>query len=180
MSEFDPTKIDWGRTYVEALEIARRFSVREAEDLVQQGMTLVIEGQAPFDPDGGKTLAAHLVEVALAESRDRARIARLRKRRGQEAKLEHWMDEPPPTPEELNHEKRREERRFEAVLEACGDDDDVRELVKLAREDCDEPAEQAERLGWRIERVRNARRRLARIYGELAESMQSWKEEDDP
>lgn len=167
MSEFDPTRVDWGRTYVEALEIARRFSAREAEDLVQQGMTLVIEGKAPFDPDGGKTLAAHLVEVALAEARNRARIARLRKRRGQDAKLEQWMDEAPPTPEELSHEKRLEERTFEAVLAACAEDDDVRELAKLAREDCDEPAEQAERLGWRIERVRNARRRLARVYGEV-------------
>jgi hypothetical protein len=180
MSEFDPTTIDWGRVYVEALEIACRSSARQAEDLVQQGMTLVLEGTAPFDPDGGKTLAEHLVEAAVAEAAKRARIDRLRKQRGQEAKLQHWMDEKPPTPEELTHTTRLEERAFEAMLAACGDDDDVRELAKLAREDFDEPAEQAERLGWPIERVRNARRRLARVHREVAESMQAWKEEDDP
>lgn len=128
MSEFDPTKVDWGRTYVEAIEIARRFSAREAEDLVQQGMTLVIDGKAPFDPDGGKTLAAHLVGVALAEMRNRARVERLRKRRGQTAKLEHWMDEAPPTPEEPSHEMRLGELAFEAVVAACGDDARAREV----------------------------------------------------
>src|SRR5258708_5952189 len=78
LSEFDPTKVDWGRVYAEALEIAHGFSPRGAEDLVQEGMTLVLEGTAPYDEASGKTLAEHLVEVALTAARNRARVERRR------------------------------------------------------------------------------------------------------
>jgi hypothetical protein len=181
MSDFDSTKVDWGRVYAEAIELAMGFHARDPEDLVQQGMTLVLEGTAPWDCDGEMTLAAHIVDVALTEARNKARIERLRNKRGTNAKLQHWMDEAPPTPEELNHARRLGDRAFEAVLAACDGDDEVRELVMLAREeDLDEAADQAERLGWEIERVRNARKRMARIVGKVAASMQAWKEEGDP
>jgi hypothetical protein len=181
MGDFDPTKVDWGRVYAEAIEIAIGFRARDPEDLVQQGMTLVLEGTAPFDEDGGMTLAAHLVDVALTQAQNRARIQRLRNKRGTNAKLQHWMDEEPPTPEELNHSRRLGDRAYDAVLAACDGDDEVRELVVLAREeDLDEAADQAERLGWGIERVRNARKRMTRIVGKVAASMEAWKEEGDP
>jgi hypothetical protein len=180
LSEFDPTTVDWGRVYVEALEIAHGLSRRNAEDLVQQGMTLVLEGTAPFDPDAGKTIAEHLVEVALTEARNRERIVRLRLRRGTMARLQHWMDAAPPTPEELNHTHKLGDAAYAALLTECEDDPDVRELVRLSREDVDEPADQAEQLKWDIERVRNARKRMNRMVSKVAESMQAWKEEDEP
>jgi DNA-directed RNA polymerase specialized sigma24 family protein len=178
MSDFDPSTVDWGRVFAEALEIAQGVAARDAEDLVQQGMTLLLEGTAPFDPAGGVALPAHIVKVALEASRNRERSERRRRRPQTIAKLAHWLDGEPPTPEELNHARRLGERAFEAVLAACGGDDEVRDLVLLARdEDLDEPAEQRDRLNWPIEKVRNARRRMARVYGNVAASMPSWKEE---
>ena len=180
MSEFDPTTIDWGRIFAEALEIALELRVRDAEDVVAEGVTMVLDGTAPFDPSGKETLAAHVVAVADAKRKDRARIDRLRQSRGQKAKLIHHLDEAPPTPEELMDERRMGEKAFESLLAACRDDADARELVLLSREDVDEAAEQAARLGWAIDRVRNARKRMARLIAAVADSMQAWKDEEDP
>ena len=179
MSEFDPTTIDWGRTYAEALEIALEMRVGDAEDVVSEGVTMVLDGTAPFDPSGKETLAAHVVAVAVAKRKDKARIDRLRRQRGQDAKLVHHLDEAPPTPEELMDERRMGDRAFESLLAACAGDDDVRDLVLLSREDVDEAADQAVRLRWDIGRVRNARKRMARLVGQVAEKMQAWKAEDD-
>ena len=180
MSAFDPTTVDWGRVYAEALAIAHDFSPRNAEDLVQEGMELVLDGTAPYDPEGGKTIAEHLVEVALTASRNRARVERRRQTKKATAKLQHWLDAEPPTPEELSHARARSDAAYAALLRECADDPDVRELVRLSHEDVDEPADQADRLKWDIERVRNARKRMTRMLGKVAESMQSWKEEDEP
>jgi hypothetical protein len=180
MSEFDPTQVDWGRVYAEALAIALGFSPRGAEDLVQLGMTLVLEGTAPFDPDGGMTLAEHLVDVALTAERNRARSERRRQNPKQTAKLQHWMDLEPPTPEELNDERALGDAAYAATLAECADDPDVRALVDLAREDVDEAADQQAALGWDIERVRNARKRMNRMLGRVAEAMKAWKEKGEP
>jgi hypothetical protein len=179
MSDFDPTTVDWGRVFAEALEIAQGFAARDAEDLVQQGMTLLLEGTAPFDPAGEVTLAAHVVRVGLDALRHRERSERRRRRPQTIAKLTHWLDGEPPTPEELNHARHLGERAFEMVLAACDGDAEVRALVELARdEDVDEAADQADRLKWPIAQVRNARKRMARVMSHVAASMHSWKEDD--
>jgi len=180
MSEFDPTQVDWGRVYAEALEIALGFSPRGAQDLVQLGMTLVLEGTAPFDEASGKTLAEHLVEVALTAERNRARSERRRQNPKQTSKLQHWLDVEPPTPEELNDERALGDAAHAALLAECADDPDVRALVDLARDDVDEAAEQQVELGWDIERVRNARKRMNRMLGHVADAMKSWKEKGEP
>ncbi|HEY1695695.1 MAG TPA: hypothetical protein VGG39_26185 [Polyangiaceae bacterium] len=180
MSEFDPNAVDWGRTFAEALEIALDLKIRNAEDVVSEGVTMVIDGTAPFDPSGDVTLAAHVVAVADGKRRNQARVDRRRKGRGQNAKLVQFLDEAPPTPEELLEERAMGDRAFEALLAACEGDLEVRELVLLSRKDVDEAADQAETLGWKIERVRNARKRMTRLIAQVAESMQAWKDEDDP
>jgi hypothetical protein len=181
MSAFDPTTVDWGRTYAEALAIALEMRTGNAEDVVSEGVTMVIEGTAPFDPSGEVTLAAHVVAVAVAKRRNQARVDRRRTRRGQNAKLVQYLDEAPQTPEELIEERERGDRAFEGLLAACDGDEDVRELVLLSRRDVDEAADQADALGWDIGRVRNARKRMTRLIAQVAESMQAWKDdEDDP
>jgi DNA-directed RNA polymerase specialized sigma24 family protein len=181
MSDRDPTSIDWGQVFAEALEIAHAMRVGDAEDVVQEGMTRVLDGTAPFDPAGELTLAAHLVSVAVTARRNAQRIERLRVRRGTKAKLIQHLDEEPPTPEELTHERRLGERAFEALLAECADDEDVRTLVNLARdEDVDVAQGQADALGWDIGRVRNARKRMDRAVDRVAEKLRAWKEEDVP
>ena len=181
MSELDPTTVDWGQVFAEALEVAHSMRVGDAEDVVQQGMTMVLDGSAPFDPAGELTLAAHLVSVAVTARRNEQRVERRRVKRGQKAKLVQHLDEAPPTPEELTHERRLGERAFEALLEECDGDSDVRGLVMLARdEDVDDAQGQADALGWEIGRVRNARKRMDRAVERVAEKMQAWKEEDGP
>jgi hypothetical protein len=177
MTDFDPSTVDWGRVFAEALEIALGMASRDAEDVVQQGMTLVLEGRAPYEPSGKTTIAEHVVSAGLAARRNRDRVDRLRRRPRVVAKLTHWLDVEPPTPEELNESRRRGEHAFEAVLAACGGDVEVRALVQLSRQDVDEPAEQAERLGWGIETVRNARKRMARVVSAVAAGMAEHGEE---
>ncbi len=180
MSQFDPNAVDWGRVFAEALDIALEMKVSNAEDVVSEGVTMVIEGTEPFDPSGEETLAAHVVAVAVAKRNTQANVDRRRRRRGQKAKLVHYLDEAPPTPEELLEERARGDQAFESLLAACDGDPEVRELVLLSRKDVDEAAEQAETLGWDIGRVRNARKRMTRLIAQVAESMQAWKDEDDP
>jgi hypothetical protein len=178
MTDFDPTTVDWGRIFAEALEIALGTGSREAEDVVQQGMTLVLDGSAPFDASGKLTLAAHVVAAGLAARRNKERVERLRRRPKVVAKLTHWLDVGPPTPEELSDERQRGDAAFEAVLAACAGDAEVRELVLLSRQDVDEPSDQAERLGWGIERVRNARKRMSRMLAAVADGMRGERGED--
>jgi hypothetical protein len=179
MTAFDPKAVDWGRIYAEALEIALSFTSREEDEVVQQGMTLVIDGTAPFDPDGTTTLAAHVVSVGLAARRNRERTERRRRRPKVVGKLTHWLDVEPPTPEELVGERARGERAFEATLAASEGDADVRALVLLAREGVDEPADQAAKLSWPVERVYNARKRVARVLGRVAVELEAWEKEGD-
>ena len=103
------------------------------------------------------------MSVAVTARRNAQRIERLRVRRGTKARLIQHLDEEPPTPEELTHERRRGERAFEALLAECADDEDSRALAMLARdEDVDDAQGQADALGWDIGRVRNARKRMDR------------------
>jgi hypothetical protein len=170
-ADFDPTAVDWGRVFTEALELALRFSTTDAEDLVQRGITLLLEGAAPYDAEGGQTIAEHVVAVAKKERDNRRRKERLRRARGTEAKLEHWLDEAPPTPEELSEERLAAEAAYARLLGACEKDPDVRALAELSRRDIDEPAEQQKELGWHIDRVRNARKRMGRMVAAVAASM---------
>jgi hypothetical protein len=182
MSELDPKSVDWGQVFAEALEIAHAMRVGDdAEDIVQQGMTMVLDGTAPFDASGELTLAAHIVSAAFTARRNARRVDRRREKRGQNAKLVVHVDVPPPTPEELTHERRLGERAFDALLAECTDDEDVRALAMLAREeDVDEAQGQADALGWDIGRVRNARKRMDRAVDRVAEKLRAWKEEDVP
>ncbi len=66
---------------------------------MQQGMTMVLDGSAPFDPANAElTLAAHLVSVAFAARRHEQRMGGQRVRRGTKAKVIQHLDVEPPTP----------------------------------------------------------------------------------
>lgn len=171
MGEFDPRAVDWGRAFAEAVAIASRQRPREAEDIVQQGMTALLEGGAPFDPDGEETLPEHLVTVGLREKRNRERTERRRRRPNVQAKMQQWFDDDrPPSPEELSEEMERRRRALDALRDACKDNPDAREIVRLEGEGENEPAKQAQVLKWPIERVRNARKRVARRVQEVADA----------
>jgi len=177
MGEFDPTSVDWGRAFAEAVAIAATKRPRDAEDIAQQGLTQLLEGQAPFDPDAGATLAEHIVAAGLHDLKSRERTERKRRRPDRVAKLTHLMDVEPPTPEELNEEHEEQARAFEELKAECADDPEVHALVLLEHEGIDEASEQAERLKWDIEVVRNARKRMSRRVMALGERLRKEKEE---
>jgi DNA-directed RNA polymerase specialized sigma24 family protein len=163
MGDFDPSQVDWGRVFAEAVAIALGFTKNDAEDVVQQGMTLLFDGTAPFDAASGKTLAQHLVEVGRLEHAKKQRTERRRRHPRVVAKLVQWFDgAAPPTPEELSAEREGRARAFEELLAQTVDDPEVQALVRLEADGVSEPAAQAERLGWQMPVVRNARKRLAR------------------
>jgi hypothetical protein len=159
MTDFDPGAVDWGRVFAEAVLLAQGFRPRDAEDVVTLGVTLLLEGAAPFDPSGTETLAQHVVEAGLKATRNRERTERRQRRPAMAAKLQHYLDEEPPTPEELAEERIRKARRLEELRAATADDPEVRALVDLIEQGVHEPADQARQLGWKTEAMRKARKR---------------------
>jgi hypothetical protein len=182
LAEFDPAGVDWGRVYVEALRLARELkwvSEVEADEIVQQGTTLVLEGVEPFDPDGGATLADHVVQVGKAARDIQRRVERRRRSPKKLAKLEHYTDVPPPTPEELSDAREEGDDAFEMLLASTEGSADLQALVALMRRDIDDPADQAAELGWKIGKVYNTRKRLKGIIDEMAEFMRPVQVEEE-
>jgi hypothetical protein len=181
LAEFDPAAVEWGRVYAEALAVALEeleVSEVEAEEILQQGVTLVIGGEKPFDPGGKATLAEHVVQVGKASRDNQRRVERRRRNPEKLAKLEHYTDVPPPTPEELTDEREEGDDAFEKLLAAIQDDAELQALVALMRRDIDDAATQAAELGWKIGRVYNARRRLKEVIDGLAESVRPVREQE--
>ena len=178
MAEFDPAAVEWGRVYVEALALAMALKVSEveADEIVQQGVALVIAGEEPFDPDGGTTLADHVVQVGKTSRDNQRRVERRQRNPKKLAKLEHYTDVPPPTPEELTDAREEGDDAFEMLLAATAGHADLQALVALMRRDIDDAATQAAELGWKIGKVYNTRRRLKEVIDELAESVRPAEE----
>jgi hypothetical protein len=179
MPDFDPKAVDWGRVFAEAVLLAQVVRPRDAEDIVTEGMTLLLDGTAPFDAAGTETLAQHLVEAGLRAWRNRERTERRRRRPDKVAKLVQYLDEAPPTPEELNEERDTKARAFEELRAETADDPEVHAIVELIGQGVHEPAIQAQRLGWGIEVVRKARKRLTRRVKARAGSPDDDDEEED-
>ena len=180
MAEFDPASVDWGRVYVEALTLTRELKVSEveADEIVQQGMTLVLEGEEPFDPDGGATLADHVVQVGKAARDIQRRVERRRRSPKKLAKLEHYTDVPPPTPEELSDAREEGDDAFEMLLASTEGSADLQALVALMRRDIDDPADQAAELGWKIGKVYNTGNTLTDVL--LDDRIMAMGPEDPP
>jgi hypothetical protein len=176
----------WGRVLAEAVLLALDCTrtAADAEDLAMEGLQLVLEGKAPWDPAISKrgTLASHVVAVGYNVMRNKQRAWNRRTRPAFLAKLGQTMDDGySSTPEQRlsdAQERAHNERLFAELLsEAEQDDPDVGQILLLEQQEVDEPAKQARRLGWDIERVRNARKRLKRRVLALRERGES--DEDD-
>ena len=173
MADRAPHGIDWAHVYVEAVNLAADITKRDAQDVVNEAVTLYLAGEAPYDPADGKTLAEHLVHVGLTARAKRRRTERRRKKPGMMWKVIQFFDRPPPTPEERYddaEEERRKARLFEQVLADPELTAEERTLVLLAQENVHEAREQAKQSGIDIKTVRNARKRLKRRLAALAGS----------
>jgi hypothetical protein len=182
MGDNAPPNVDWGRLFAEAVLLAEGLELPDPEGLAQEGITMLFEGQAPpWDPSGETTLAEHVVMEARRERENRARVERRRRNPKMTAKLAQEFDRAPPTPEELTAEREDRARKFERVRKELAGDDDACDVVTCEENHVHEPGDQAEHLGWPIERVRNARKRVARCARALAaKGEEDEKDEDDP
>jgi hypothetical protein len=183
----DRGDIDWGRVFVEAVTIAVECttSVVDAEELVMEGMQLVLQRKAPWDPATSKheTLAEHLVAVGYNAVRNQRRKWGRHRKPEIVSKIVHALEaRRTRTPEQdalVAEEVERKKRLFEKLLSQTETDDpDVHAVALLEQQEVDEPAEQAQELGWDIGRLRNARKRLKRRAHELAE--QAEKDDKQP
>jgi hypothetical protein len=169
-----PNDVDWGEVYAAALAIALEcVPKQDAEDVVMDGVRKVIEGSAPYDRAGGKSLPEHVVAVGFNERRNRRRKIFRRMRRAFVNRFIQTFDEKlPATPEEeLSAAEHLEEkaRLFEALLEACRDDADEVALLECLQKGIEKPRDQQEETGFAIDRIHNARRRIKRRALALAE-----------
>jgi hypothetical protein len=181
LAEFDPAAVEWGRVYVEALALTRTLKVSEAEadEVVQLGVTLVIEGEKPFDPGGGATLADHVVQVGKAARNKQRRVERRRRDPERLAKLEHYTDVPPATPEQLTDAREEGDDAFAMLLASIEGNADLEALVALMRRDIDDAKTQAAELGWKMDKVYNTRRRLQQVIDGLAEFVRPLQEPEE-
>jgi DNA-directed RNA polymerase specialized sigma24 family protein len=172
MANQDPSNIDWGRVYAQAVAIAIAFSRRNAEDVVQEGMKLFFAGEAPWDSAGETSLPEHLVAEGRKALENKERTERRRRHPRVMGKVVHAFDQPPPTPEDDYGEAQaslRLARLVEKALEEFPEDSDAREILLLLKQGVHEALEQAEESGMDVAVVRNARKRVLRCLRALAE-----------
>ena len=172
MADADPKTCDWGRVFAEAVALASTFTKRDAEDVVQEAMRLHFEGEAPYDPAQGATLAQHLVSVGMKARSNRARIERRRNRPKFVTTLRLLFGGGTPTPQEATlaaEEERRKETLYEKLVADLAADPIAREVALLERQGVTEAAEQRTKIGCDIETVRNARKRVKRRAEAIAE-----------
>src|SRR5258708_4263027 len=92
--------VDWGSVFVQAVAIARACTPeRDVEDVAQEGLRMVVEGDAPWNPAGGKSLPQHVADVGVKARSHRRRTERRRKNPKMIGKLVEAFDVPPATPE---------------------------------------------------------------------------------
>jgi DNA-directed RNA polymerase specialized sigma24 family protein len=166
MPDLDPNAIDWPRVYAEAVAIALTFAPVSAREIVHEGVTRYLEGQAPWAAGGERTLAEHLVVVGHKAHRDAKKRERRRWSPKMVGMLVAMFGGSSPSPEEelvAAEEKQRKTLLFEKLVrELQAHDPEAHRIVLLEQEGVDQPLEQAERLGIDIETVRNARKRITR------------------
>jgi DNA-directed RNA polymerase specialized sigma24 family protein len=166
MSDLDPNSIDWPRVYAEAVAIALTFAPVSAQEIVHEGAIRYLEGQAPWAPGQGRTLAEHLVVVGHKAHRDAMRRERRHRHPKMVGMLVAMFGGSSPSPEEelvAAEEKQRKTLLYEKLVrELQAHDPEAHRIVLLEQEGVDQPLEQAERLGIDIETVRNVRKRITR------------------
>jgi DNA-directed RNA polymerase specialized sigma24 family protein len=158
---------DWGRVFVEAKLLARKvLPGHDADDVVTEGITRVLEGDAPWDPESGRTLAQHVVGVGYNARRNAERKAR---RRSSDAFVvrfaetyeesgAHTTEDAMAEAEEREHKK----QLFERLVADCAGDAEALALLECEKMGIHQASEQAAHAGLDIGAVRNARKRIAR------------------
>ena len=155
--------VDWGRAYAEAVA-ALRPVVRAAvvEEVAQEGVALVLTGEATEPREEGEALVAYVVRSGLLAWRTAERAGRWRRSPRVSVKVTKALYVPVPTPEEVLSPREERAERFERLVEAIGDDREVAELVRWVREGVATEAEQAAKLSMTVVAVRVVRKRLRR------------------
>ena len=128
--------VDWGRTFAEAVAIALKvMSEADADDVATAGVEKVIDGSAPWDPAGGKTLAGHVVAVGYNVLRNERRKVRRRMNGDFVAKVSIAIDEGLPlSPEEAAADREERARRYAKLLAASAGDPDALAVREAERE----------------------------------------------
>jgi hypothetical protein len=176
-----PPNIDWGRLFAEAVLLAENLQLPDPEGLAQDGITMLFEGRTPpWDASGETTLAEQVVLAAREERNNRERTERKRRHPKMVSKLVQAFDQRGPTPEELVGQQEEQATKLERLRADLADDPDGRAIVACEEQWIHTPAEQVARLGWPIERVRNARKRVARRVAALAGTDGEGEDEEDP
>jgi DNA-directed RNA polymerase specialized sigma24 family protein len=159
--------VDWGRLYAEAKTLARKIlREHDADDVVTEGITRVLEGDAPWDPGSGRTLAQHVVGVGYNARRNAERKARRRTRDAFAVRLAETYEESGAhtTEDTIAEAEEREHKKqvFERLVGECAGDPEALALLECETMGIHQPGDQAAQAGLDIETVRNARRRIAR------------------
>jgi hypothetical protein len=174
--------VDWGEVSVQAAVIVSACTpARDVGDVVQQGLLLVLEGEAPWDPADGKTLGEHAAAVGIRAYRNARRTERRRKDPKIVAKLVMEFDVPPLTPEGVlaqGYDEWRKETCTRRVIESLADDKQATAVLELARHGVGEVAEQARLSGYSLRAVERARSRISRRAEEVAQQFE--EEEESP
>jgi hypothetical protein len=166
--------VDWGNVYAQAVVVVLRFvPSQDAEDVVMEGMKRVIEGSSPWNPDGGRSLVAHVVAVGLNERRN---VRRKAQRRNEPEFVEAVAYESeagrPGSPEEEaadGEERERKARLYGKLVALCAGDAGALAVLECEQAGICEPVEQV-REGLDIEGVRNARKRIKRRIEMLSDA----------
>jgi DNA-directed RNA polymerase specialized sigma24 family protein len=148
--------------------LATRYTATDAdaEDLVQQALARVVDPQgSPWDPDGTTTFVNHVGSVINGLASNEWRSARVRHEilDGHLAHDGQTADDAPAVDAILEEREEQEtlRRRGVKLLACLGDTDPVAtDVLAAAREGFETPAEQAARLGRKVEDVYEAYRRL--------------------
>lgn len=165
LPEVDPLEdVDWVRVHARALLEARAYvPAQEVDDVVQEGMRRVLEGIAPWDPAGGRSLPAHLVVVGANARRVDVRKAQRRTSGTFEVEVATQLeDAAPPDPEQASAAADAKAKAFRELESTLEGDDDALAVVRCEEREVSQPAEQARLTGLGIDAVRNARKRVKR------------------
>jgi hypothetical protein len=183
MTEEERRKL-WGSAFGRLVSIANGWTrnTADSEDLAQRGLTDAWMAK-PDETD----VAALVRRGALAMKGHLTNHRRATKRR----RDERWLGAAAETarglrrtPEQLAATQEHKAQLFAHLRERLAGDPDATALLDETLEDHTTAAEQAEALGWPIERVRNARKRLHRAIEALdaedaaPESERSWDAAD--
>ena len=160
----------WQKAFVKLVVHARKHmtsNADEAQDLAQGALEQAWQSSPPGEAlDELVKRATWIMKGALSNAR---RATKMREDDGWRGRAAAATRPPKRTPEQIAATRERGARLFAALERKLEKDADGLALVEQARAGLTEAADQAEALGWDIERVRTARKRLNRAIEAVRE-----------